>query len=442
MPGLPSESPPEDGPLPASAGSERTEVAVGAAPDRPSYRRTLRNRPFFLLWTAQLVSQSGDYIFEVALLWLVLEITGSAFAVAIVVTGTILPAVVLGPFLGVFVDRWDRRRTLLATNVVQGLVVAGLSGLVIAGVTSLSVLFVIVLMLGSGATVVRVATNAYVPSVVSTADLSPANSLLSVSGSMNAILGLSLGGIFVALLGVAVPIEYDSISFFAAAVLLLLIPRGSVAPAPVAPPAPAANGFRAEFSEGLSFIRAHRFMLEIIAIGIVVNFFGNGLAAMMAPYAAFVLHGGPAVYGFLGACFAVGSLVGAGALGRVDTRRSAGRYLFGGGIASGAVVLGLGLVGSIPIALALMIALGAGLAVTNIPISVLLQAKVPARLLGRVGAAFGALVSATGPAGPIFAGWLAQHWSVAGVFLLCGMVFVVVIGAGALTMTSLRSVHY
>ena len=431
---------------PAADGATSAGVALaegvpsdpGTPTDGPSYRRVLRSRPFFLLWTSQLVSQSGDYIFEVALLWLVLQLTHSAFAVALIVTGTILPAVVLGPFLGVFVDRWNRRRTLLATNVLQGLVVAALSGLVLAGVTTLSWLFVIVLMLGSGATIVRVATNAYVPSVVTTADLSPANSLLSVSGSTNAILGLSLGGVLVALFGVTLPIEYDAVTFFAAAVLLLLIsPNAGAQTAPATAPS-----FRSEFSEGMGFIRSHRFLLELIAIGIVLNFFGNGVAALLAPYAAFVLHGGAAVYGFLGAFFSIGSLLGAGAMGRVDTRRSAGRYLFGGGLSAGAVVLGLGLVDNMPIALSLMIALGAGLAVTNIPISVLIQAKVPGRLLGRVGAAFSALVSLTGPAGPIFAGWLAQRWSVSGVFLLTGAVFVVVLALGAVTMTSLRSIEY
>ncbi|HEY1197384.1 MAG TPA: MFS transporter [Thermoplasmata archaeon] len=407
---------------------------------KPSYRRTLGNRPFFLLWIAQLVSQSGDYIFEVALLWLVLELTGSAFAVAVVVTGTILPGVLLGPFLGVFIDRWDRRRTLIVTNIVQGVVIAALSGLVVAGHASLPGLFVVVLMLGSGATTVRLTTNAFVPSVVPVSDLPPANSLLSVSGSMNQIIGLSIGGVFVALFGVALPIEYDALTFFAAAVLLLAIPRAKAGPdATVAVTAP---NFRAEFAEGFAFVRRNRFMVEIIAIGIVVNFFGNGLFALFAPYAAFVLHGGAAVYGFLGAFVAAGALVGAGAMGRIDTRRSAGRYLLGGGIAIGGVVLALGLTDDLPVAFALMLALGITLAVTNIPISVVMQAKVPGRMLGRVGAVFGALVSGTGPAGPLFAGWLAQRWSVSAVFLLSGIVFIAVIAVAAATMTSLRSVEY
>lgn len=406
--------------------------------DSPSYRRTLGNRPFLLLWVAQLVSQSGDYIFDVALLWLVLETTRSPFAVALVVTGTILPAVVLGPFLGVYIDRWDRRRTLVATNVVEGVVVAVLSGFVIAGVTSLSLLFAIVVVLGAGATTVRVATSAYVPSVVPVRDLPPANSLLSLSGSMNQIVGLSIGGVFVALLGVALPIEYDALSFFAAAVLLLAIPRAT---ADSVPPR-SESQFRTELREGFAFIRQHRFMLEIIAIGIVVNFFANGVSALMAPYAAFVLHGGAADYGFLGAFVAVGSLVGAAAMGRVNTRHTAGRYLLAGGVAIGASILALGFVGTLAPALALMLGLGVTISVTNIPISIVLQAKVPGRLLGRVGAAFGALVGGTSPAGPIFAGWLAQRWSVADFFLLSGAVIILVIGAGALSMTALRTVEY
>ena len=141
----------------------------------------------------------------------------------------------------------------------------------------------------------------------------------------------------------------------------------------------------------------------------LVNLFGVGTIALFAPYSAFVLHGGPAVYGFLGAFVAAGSLVGAGVMGRVDTRRSAGRYLFGGGIGISSAILLLGLVRTLPIALALMLALGVTLAVTNIPISVVMQAKVPGRFLGRVGAAFGALMSGTAPAGPIFAGWLSRE---------------------------------
>jgi len=426
---------PSPGALPSSVTRNETKETP------PSFGRTLKNRPFFLLWVSQLVSQSGDFIFSVALIWLVLELTRSAFAVGLMVTGMVLPGVLLGPFLGVYIDRWDRRQTLVATNVAEGVVVAVLSALVLLGYESTPELFAIVFLLGTGATVVRVATGAYVPSVVPTGDLPPANSLLSVTGSMNQIVGLSLGGIFVAVLGVGPPIEYDALTFFVAAVLLLFI-RPLAAEAAAAPSTPPERRFRQELAEGFAFIRRNRFMVELIVIGVVVNFFGNGLFALFAPYAFSILHGGAATYGFLGAAVAAGSLGGAAAIGRVDLRRTAGRFLFAGGFGIGACILALGWADDVPFALGLMFGLGVALAVTNIPISVVIQAKVPGQLLGRVGSTFSALITLTSPAGPLFAGWLAEKWSISGVFVLSGVVFLVVLGAGVATMRSLRSVSY
>jgi len=417
------------------------EPSASTAPNsRPSFRRTLANRPFLFVWVAQLISQSGDFIFEVALLWLVLAITGSAFAVGLVVTGTILPAVLLGPILGVYVDRWNRRRTLMITNVVEGITVAGLSVLVLTGRVDLVGLLAVVFALGTGATLVRTATNAYVPSVVSVDDLPPANSLLQFSGSFNQIIGLSLGGVFVAAFGIALPIEYDALSFFAAAVLLTLIPRDPTSA--VRSPAPPPQSFRTELAEGFAFVRRNRFMIELIALGMIVNFFGNGLAALLPPFAKFVLHGGPAVFGLLGAAIAVGSLVAGLAMGRVDTHRTAGKYLFGGGVVLGLGVLAVGFTTTFPLAVGAMLLIGATLSVVNIPIGVVFQAKVPRPLLGRVGATFGAMISATSPLGPLFAGWLAEQWTTPDVFILSGAVIAGVIGVGAFTMPALRRVEY
>ncbi len=409
-------------------------------PGRPSYGRVLRQPAFLRVWLAQLVSQSGDFIFEVALIWFVLETTRSVLDVGIVVTGTILPAVVIGPFLGVYLDRWDRKRVLVGTNLLEGGVVAVLAFLVLEGVASLWVIFGIVLVLGAGARLVGVATEAYVPSFLAVEDLTPANSLLSLSGSFNQIVALSVGGVVVALFGVTIPMEYDTLTFFAAALLLLSV-HGPTRPATPAP-GTSRSSFFTEFREGFAFVRDNRFMLEIIVIGMLVNFFGNAMSALFAPYAAFVLHGGATVYGLLGASVAAGSLGGAVAIGNADTRKSAGRFLLAGGMGVGLIVLAVGLVSNIPLALALMVGLGITITVTNLPMQTLLQAKVPDRLRGRVMSAFFALVMATGPMGPLAAGWMASRWSVAGALVISGAAITVVIALGALTMRSLRDVEY
>ncbi len=406
----------------------------------PGYSKTLRNSAFFHVWLAQLVSQSGDFIFEVALIWLVLQATRSILDVALIVTGTILPAVVIGPFLGVYLDRWDRKQTLVATNLLEGAVVALLALLVLSGLTNLWAIFGVVLVLGAGSWVVGVATSAYVPSLLSVEDLTSANSLLSLSGSFNQIVGLALGGVVVALVGVALPIEYDAVTFLAAAFLIWMtrVPPVSHATAKGQPSA----SFLLEFREGFAFIRANRFMIEIILIGMLVNFFGNGMTALMAPYASFVLRGGSTVYGLLGAAVAAGSLAGAGAIGKANTRRSAGRFLFAGGLGVGLLILTLGFASDVPLALVLMAGIGIAITVTNLPMQTLLQAKVPDRLRGRVMSAFGALVMATGPAGPLVAGWIAARWSVSEAFLISGGAITVVLAVGVLSMHSLRDVEY
>ncbi len=410
------------------------------APQRASFRRALGARPFFLLWASQLVSQSGDFVFDVALLWLVLETTGSAFAVGVVVTAMLVPAVVLGPFLGVYVDRWPRRTLLVATNVAQGTIVAALSGLVLAHVTGLGVIVLIVAGLGAGAQVVRIASGALVPQTVPKDDLAPANSLMSFSGSFNQVVGLSVGGVVVALFGVELPIEYDALSFFLAALLVVLIPRAVGAPSPETPGG--SGRFRSQFVEGLGFVRGQRFLVEAIALGMVVNFFANAVSALVAPYAAFVLHGGPATYGLLGAAVALGAIVGALAAGKIDTRRHAGKALFAGAAGAGAAIAALGLTTAPGLALGETVALGVALSIANVPILAVVQAKVPGRLMGRVMAVLFSLVAATGPIGAFVAGSFAQATSVETVFLVSGIVILAAEGVGFVLASELRDVSY
>src|SRR5438445_10948572 len=90
-----------------------------AHPEKPSYRRVLSNRSFYLLWIGQLVSQSGDFIFDVAALWLVLLLTGDTLKVGVAVAFVLLPAVLVGPFAGVYIDRFNRRDLIIAGNILH-----------------------------------------------------------------------------------------------------------------------------------------------------------------------------------------------------------------------------------------------------------------------------------------------------------------------------------
>lgn len=353
---------------------------------------------------------------------------------------TLVPVVVLGPFLGVYVDRWPRRTVLIVTNLLEGVLVAGLSGLVLDHATNLGVILAIVLALSTGGQLVRTASGAMVPQTVGTEDLAPANSLLSFSNSFNQVVGLSVGGIVVALFGVVLPIEYDALTFLAAALLLFGMAKTVGVPEPPAPGA--TSSFASEFAEGFRYLLGQRYLVEIVVIGVTVNFFANAVAALFAPYSDYVLHGGSATYGFLGAAIAVGGIVGAALIGKLNTRRSAGLYLLGGLVATGLGIIAIGLTTSIPFALVEMAVLGVVLSVTNIPMFVLIQAKVPARLMGRVLSVLSALVLAGSPIGAFFAGAFAERTTVGFVYVFAGVV-VLAVGVFAFgTMRAIRTIRY
>lgn len=417
-----------------------TNPALPTETDRPSFRRAFRSRPFFLLWASQLISQSGDFIFDVALLWLVLETTGSVFAVTLTVVATIVPAVLLGPVLGVYADRWPRRTILIGSNLAQGILVAALSGLVLAHATSLALIIAIVFALGVGGQFVRITSNALVPQTVGTTDLTTANSLMSFSNSTTQVVGLAVGGIVVALLGVSLPIAYDAVTFFAAAAIVLAISAAVGRPEPAAPGTE--RRFAPEFSEGLRYVTGQRLLVELIALGLVINFAGNAAFALWAPYADLVLHGGAATYGFLGAMIAVGAIVGAVLVGKLDVRPIGGQVMLAGVVGFGALELALGLTRSIPVALGLAFAVGVLSSVVNIPLLSAVQAKVPARLMGRVMSVLLGLILAAAPFGAFFAGSLAERTSIGFVFVLSGVLVVATAIFGFAAMREVRTLTY
>src|SRR3989441_11806336 len=98
---------------------ESQPVLDTARPEKPSYRRVLSNRSFSLLWLGQLVSQSGAFIFDVPALWLVLQLTGDTLKVGVAVAFALLPAVAVGPFPGVYIDRFNRRDLIIPGQLFQ-----------------------------------------------------------------------------------------------------------------------------------------------------------------------------------------------------------------------------------------------------------------------------------------------------------------------------------
>jgi len=393
---------------------------------RPSYISLLKNRAFSYLWVGQLVSQSGDAVFDVALLWLVLATTGSTALVGLTQAAVLVPIVLASPVAGVYADRTNRRNLMIVSSVIQGIITAAFSVLYLTNSLNFSLLILLVLLLYTGAQFYRAANSAIIPRIVTREDLGAANGLFALSQSANQLVGYTAGGIIILALGVTVPITYDSLTFFFAAAVLTLISKSYGQPRPPSPGSTADRPrFWDDFREGLHYLRQSMVFLQLVFFGLLINFFGGALVALLAPYAKLSLHGDASTYGFLLSSFALGTITGSILIGKVNFRHYVGRLLFFGAAVFGALFALIGLVTSVPAALTVFFAMGMTLACVNIPISTLVQTQIPGELLGRATTALGALLSAAQPIAAVLAGTLAGLTSIGSVFLGSGVAVVV-----------------
>jgi DHA3 family macrolide efflux protein-like MFS transporter len=413
---------------------------------KPSFRRVLSNRPFSLLWAGQLVSQSGDFIFDVAAIWYVLQLTGDPFKVGIAVATILLPAIFIGPIAGVYLDRFNRRDVMLASNLVQAFIVGMIGILYSLGSLSFLVLLVMLFVLNSGAQFVRPAVTAMIPGITEKEDLSTANSLFSLSSSVNQVAGYGIGGIVVLALGVAVPFYYDSLTFLFAAAMLSLITR-SLGAIPNSASNPslldsAPVSFREKFMQGMRFIRGSKFLVQLVLVGLVLNFFGAGIFALLAPYARNVISGNAGTYGAILTTYSLGAVMGSVLVGKLQLRNYVGKMLFAGVMGQGLVIVGLGLTTILFFALAFSFAVGVLQTMVNVPTTVLVQAKVPGDMLGRVFSSLVALLTIAQPVSSTLAGGLATSISIGGTFQLFGGLIVLACAGGYLFFRDLRDASY
>ncbi|MBI3859426.1 MAG: MFS transporter [Thaumarchaeota archaeon] len=323
--------------------SSESPAGSAAGGGGPSYRALFRNRSFTALWLGQVVSQSGDGIFDVALLWIVLVSTNSPGLVGLTQAAVLAPTILVGPAAGVYADRLNRRDLVVWSNVFQGVITAFISALSLLGFLSFSPLIVLVLLLYSGAEFYRAAGGAMIPRLVDRENLGVANGLFTLSTSSNQLASYTIGGVAVVAVGAAAAIVYDSLTFFLAAAVMAFILKeygrpksGGIVESQDKP------SFWKEFRAGLSFIRSSRVFLELTVFGLLVNFFGAGLTVVIAPYVRNQLSGDASLYGIALASFSLGIIVGSVVVGRINFRAYVGKLLFAGVIAVGPMTVAIG----------------------------------------------------------------------------------------------------
>lgn len=297
---------------------------------------TLRQRNFALLWLGGLISQTGDWLLQVGLPVYVYLLTGSALATSILFLVAFGPNILFGSVAGVFVDRWDRRRTMLTGNLLMALGLLPL--LLLHDKSSLWILYPVLFFEAIVAQFIVPAENTLIPHLVSEEQLMTANSLNSVGSSVSRLAGSALGGILFGLFGLHTTIWLDLISFlFVAAMLSLMkLPTQAHAESTAERPAtekavfalPNWRKLGAEWLDGIQLILRQAPLLVLFVI-LAAQSLGEGVfGIMLVLFVKLVLNGGSAVYGILLAVQAIGGLLGGLMMGQFGKRITPAR-LFG-----------------------------------------------------------------------------------------------------------------
>jgi MFS family permease len=230
----------------------------------PYYAVFRTNRNFRLLFIGQTISQLGDWFNSVAVLALLLELTGSATAVAWMTITQFLPVAIIGPMAGVIVDRVDRRRLMIATDLFRGTIVLGL--LLVQEREQVWLAYVIMALTVGASAFFEPARTATIPNITSREELLPAGALSSATWSAMLAIGASVGGLVTAVAGYEAAFIVNALSFFASA---FFIARTTYRDAPREGPrvvSLAAMSGVPEILEGLRYVRGHTHVAALIFV--------------------------------------------------------------------------------------------------------------------------------------------------------------------------------
>lgn len=368
---------------------------------RGGYGRLLHNRNFLLLSSATGVSAFGDAFFELAVIWLVYSQSGSTLQAATVTVAYTLGRALVAPIAGAFVDRWDRRRTMVAVDLIRAAVDAAL--VLLAWRHALSTVVAVggVFTLTVAAQFFGPARGAIWPVIVDQQDLVTSNGVRQTTYYAANLAGKALAGVVVATFGIAWAIVIDALSFVGSATgaFLLRVPRLTLV---ANGQSPGWRSFLSDVAGGWSVVVRHQTVRVIMLAILMINF--ASFSAVIPALVRVQLHGSAAVYGVMEAASIIGSIAGGLVAGPADRWLGTGRLIGLSFLVTSLSFLGVGLSHSTPLTAVLM---GSGALCAGIaPVAALYQSVIPSEYLGRAFALLGAAHTAASPFGALLFGWL------------------------------------
>ena len=397
----------------------------GRATDGGTFR-SLRVRNYRVYASANLVSLTGTWMQRIGQDWLVLQLSGDdGVALGLVTALQFGPTLLLGMYGGVLADRYAKRRVLLATQTLMGLVALVLGLLVASDAIALWHVFVLAAALGSVSAIDAPVRQAFVPEMVGPDLLTNAVGLNSTIFNSARLVGPAVAGLVIgAASGDTAPAFLANAASFAFTIGALLAMR----PAELHPSRPVTRA-RGQLREGLAYVWSRPDLRLAMGLALVLGTFTFNSQVIIALMAREVFGLGAEAFGLLTTCFAVGSLSGA-LLSTRRTRRPRQRFLVGAAVVFGLASIACGLMPTYWSFAVLLVPTGAAGLVFSVATNSFVQLGVDPQLRGRVMALYFTCFMGGTPVGAPLIGWVAERWGAPWGFVLGGVVAVAA-GAGA-----------
>ena len=394
-----------------------------------------KSRNFQRLWWAQLVSQFGDRVNQLALVGLIAErVPGSAMELAKLLAFTIIPVFLIQPFAGVFVDRWDRRSTLLVCDVIRGTLVLSIPFVFLAGRYMVPI-YIVVFLAFCFSRFYSPAKMSIIPDLVEKESLLMANTLVSTTGMIAFVLGCALGGFLVDHYGARNGFIIDGVTFFVSAALVfsidisirIKVSKSSILKVGKEIIGPIRRSVWSELGEGL------RYLVRNKELRFIIGMISAILAAAGAVYVViivFIQESFGSVtrdLGVLAVCLGAGLFSGAVLYGRWGKRLVWYRTMFWSLFTGGALLIAFALVvhfeARLTAAMVLAFALGVVTGPMFITANTIIHVVSDEKMRGKVFSALEIVIHLAFLAAMLVSSWLAEFipkgWILAGVGMMC-----------------------
>lgn len=370
----------------------------------------LRSRDFTLVWLGQGVSQIGDRCTEIALVWLIVGLTGSSLLLGSVLIAIYIPTMLLLLFGGFLADRSNRRVIILLCDALRAVVIAVFAALTILDMVSLPEIFALAVIYGIVGAFFTPALNALYPSLTPPEHYDAANSLRQILLQVALLGGPALGGYLIAQWSVSAALAFDALTFLVSFCALALTRRQTFQGAKQAHDEQGTGGFRRQWSEifgGLRFLRGEPGLFTLILFFSLTNGLNDVEAVLVPRLARLELGLSASEFGLLATAMGGGTLLGALFAGLFAQRvRHRAQIICLSMMVFGVAIVLMGLAENARTLYLAFALFGVTFILPEVVFSSFLQRLVPAEMRGRVFGFISLLAMALNPLGLLLAGVL------------------------------------